>query len=260
MPQREISADLRRLLKKLRLGKLLPTLPERLRQARERGMDPEDVLVSILADEVQRRDRARFANRARRAGLEAGLVFDAWDASARVTYDRHLLDELRLLRFVEQHHHVLLMGPVGVGKTMLAHAFGHLAICRDMTVHCETADKLFLRLKACRLDGTHTVELRRLVGVDLLIIDDLALRALDDMETSDLYELVTARHRAGSIIVTSNREPSEWLSMLADPLHAQALVDRFANNAYDLVIEGESYRRRQKPTWRPQAETPAPTR
>jgi DNA replication protein DnaC len=59
--------------------------------------------------------------------------------------------------------------------------------------------------------------------------------------------LVTARHQNGSMILTSNRDPSEWLGILADPLLAQALVDRFTNNAYDLVIEGESYRKNQKP-------------
>ena len=83
--------------------------------------------------------------------------------------------------------------------------------------------------------------------IDVLIVDDLALRPMDGHETADLYALVCGRHRVGSMIVTSNRDPSEWLGLLADPLQAQALVDRFVNNAHDLVIEGESYRRRQKP-------------
>lgn len=247
MPPREPSPELKQTFKSLKLGKLLPLLPERLRQARERKMDPADVLLTILGDEVQRRDRQRLATRAARAGLDPSRVFDAWDAGAKITYDSHLLDELRTLRFVERHHHVLLMGPVGVGKTMLAHALGHLAIRAGLSVQCETADKLFLRLRAARLDDTHDLELRRLVGVDLLIIDDFALRSLDAIETADLYEIVTARHRTGSMVVTSNRDPSEWLAQLADPLLAQALVDRFTNNAYDLVIEGESYRKHQKP-------------
>jgi len=247
MPQREVSRDLKATLKRLSLGKVLPVLPERLRQAREREMDPEDVLLVVLSDEVQRRDRQRIAIRADKAGLDPELVFDAWDTSANITYDKRLLDELRTLRFIEQHHHVLVMGPVGVGKTMLAHALGRLAVERGLSVHCESADKLFVRLKACRLDDTLALEIRRLVAVDLLIIDDFALRPLDGLETNDLHELVTARHRAGSMVITSNREPDEWLPMLADPLHAQALVDRFSNNAYDLVVDGESYRKRQKP-------------
>lgn len=247
MPPRDLSADLVRTLRNLKLGRLVLTLPERLRQARDRKMDPEDVLLIVLADEVQRRDQQRIAMRSAKAGLHPELVFDAWDQGATVTYDRLLLDELRTLRFVDQHHHIVLLGPVGVGKTMLAHALGHLAVARGLSVWCETADRLFKRLKGSRLDDSHTAEMRRLCHVDVLIVDDFGLRALDAMETADFYDLVTERHRKGSMIVTSNREPSEWLDMLGDPLHAQAIVDRLTNNAHDLVIEGESYRRRQKP-------------
>lgn len=248
----DVSPDLKRAMKQLRLGKLLPVLPERLRMARDRGLAHDDFLLTLLTDEIGRRERQRHARRAREAGLRPELVFDAWDSTARVTYDMALLDELRTLQFVDRHHHVLIVGPVGVGKTMIAHALGHVGIHQERRVHCESADKLLHRLRACRLDGTHAQALRRLVDVELLIIDDLGLRAMDAHETADLYEIVCARHRAGSMIVSSNRDPSEWLALFADPLHAQALVDRFANNAYDLVIEGESYRRRQKPSRRPE--------
>jgi len=251
MLQREISPDLKRALKSLRLGKLLATLPERLRMARERQIDPEDLLLTLLTDETQRRAQQRHQVRARNAGLQPDMVFDRWDASAPITFDRRMLDDLRLLRFVEQQHHALVIGPVGVGKTMIAHALGHLAIARDLAVHCESAEKLFHRLRACRMDGTHEREMRRLLKVDLLIIDDLALRPMDAHETSDLHALVCGRHRRASMVVTSNRDPSEWLALLADPLQAQALVDRFVNSAYDLVIEGESFRKRQKPRREP---------
>jgi hypothetical protein len=97
-----------------------------------------------------------------------------------------------------------------------------------------------------RLVNTYEREIRRPCQVDLLVVDELALRAMDERETADLYELVTSRHRRASVIVTSNRDPSEWLQVLADPLHAQALVDRVTNNAYDLIVEGDSYGRNQK--------------
>ncbi|MGH2801041.1 MAG: ATP-binding protein, partial [Thermoleophilaceae bacterium] len=87
----------------------------------------------------------------------------------------------------------------------------------------------------------------RLVAVDLLVLDDFALQAYDHQETADLYELVVERHRRASTVVVSNREPKEWLAMMADPLLAQSAVDRLLNAAYELVLEGDSYRRHQKP-------------
>ena len=107
---------------------------------------------------------------------------------------------------------------------------------------------VFKRLKAARLDNTLEAEMRRLAGVELLIIDDLALQALDPTETTDFYQLCVERHRKTATIVSSNRTPEEWLTMMADPLLAQSAVDRLASTAHELIIEGQSYRQRQKPS------------
>jgi len=116
-----------------------------------------------------------------------------------------------------------------------------------MSVHASRADKLFTRLRAARLDNTLHTEMRRLARVDLLILDDFALRPLDATETNEFYELVVERHRKASTIVTSNREPAEWLTMMSDALLAQSAVDRLTAVAHTLIIEGPSYRQRNRP-------------
>ena len=129
----------------------------------------------------------------------------------------------------------------------MATALGHIAVRRRASVHFERADQLLKRLKASRLDASHDTEIRKLIRVDLLIIDDFALTAMDSAETADVYELVVERHRRAATVITSNRDPVEWLAVMADQLLAQSAIDRLTSAAYELVIEGESYRRRQKP-------------
>ena len=175
------------------------------------------------------------------------MRFDTWTAQDDLRYDRTLLGDLTSLRFLDAGQSAIILGPVGVGKTHLATALGHMAIRRRHTVLFARADKLFTRLRAARLDNTVDTEIRRLAAIDVLIIDDFALRPLDATETSDFYEIVVERHRAKTTIVTSNREPAEWLTMTADTLLAQSAIDRLTSTAHTLVIEGPSYRQRTRP-------------
>jgi DNA replication protein DnaC len=245
-----IPPDLRSILRRLKLGRM-DTLPERIALARGQKMSYQDFLVLVLGDEVSRRDGLAATMRAQRARLEPALQLEQWDDTAKVTFDKALLSELVSLRFIEQHRHVTLVGPVGVGKTFIAQALGHLACRRGHSVLAVRADQMLKTLKHSRLDNTYEAELRRLVAVDLLIVDDFGLDAMDQTESRDCYEILIERHRAGSMIVTSNRGPDEWLSTFADPLRAQSAIDRFTSNAYDFVIDGESYRSRLKPRLAP---------
>lgn len=242
------STDLKPLLRRLKLGRMLDTLPERLAVARTQKIPHQDFLALVLADEISRRDSQSATVRAQRAHLDPAMQLEAWDDSAKVTFDRTLLNELVSLRFLDEHRHVTIVGPVGVGKTFIAHALGHVACRRGHTVLALRADKVWKTLRHSRLDNSYDAELRKLVAVDLLIIDDFGLDAMDATESRDAYEVFTERQRAGSVVVTSNRGPDEWLATFADPVRAQSALDRFTNNAFDLVIEGESYRPRLKPT------------
>jgi DNA replication protein DnaC len=93
--------------------------------------------------------------------------------------------------------------------------------------------------------------MRKLLRVDLLIVDDFALESLDALDTVDIYELIVERHRAAATIVTSNREPVEWLALMGDPLLAQSAIDAPQSAAHELLIDGESYRQRQRPALNP---------
>ncbi len=251
-----VSPELKALLRRVKLGRSLDTLPERLALAKTRSLSHAEFLELVLADEATRRDTSSAALRARVAGLDASMSLEHWDESAAVTYDHAMWDELCSLRFVEAGHNVVIMGPVGVGKTFLATALGHAAVRRRYSVHFERTDRLLKRLKASRLDNSHDAEMRKLLRVDLLVLDDFCLQPLDAVDTADVYELIVERHRRAATVTTSNREPIEWLGLMADALLAQSAIDRLQSAAYELVLDGDSYRHRQKPTVGDSTETP----
>ncbi|MGF1598075.1 MAG: IS21-like element helper ATPase IstB [Acidimicrobiales bacterium] len=243
-----VTPELKALLRRVKLRRCLDTLPERLALAHTAQMGHAEFLELVLADEVTRRENTSADRRGRAAGLDPSMTLDRWDDTAKITYDRAIWNELCSLRFVDAGHNAVIMGPVGVGKTFLATALGHAAVRRRISVHFERCDRLLKRLRASRLDNSHDNEIRKLLRVDLLIIDDFALQPLDSVDTADIYELIVERHRTAATVATSNREPVEWLGLMADPLLAQSAIDRLQSAAHELVLDGESYRQRQKPT------------
>lgn len=246
-PAPVISNELKTVLRAVKLGRALDTLPERLALARAREMSHAEFLELVLADEVTRRETSSAAVRAKAAGLDPDMCLENWDASTKVNFDHQVWDELCSLRFLEAGHNVLILGPVGVGKTFMATALGLAAVRRRFTVAFARTDVLLKRLRASRLDNSHDGELRKLIRVDLLILDDFALQPMDPLDTADIYELIVERHRTASTLVTSNREPGEWIAQMTEALLAQSAIDRLQSASYELILDGESYRRRQKP-------------
>jgi DNA replication protein DnaC len=166
-----VSAELRQVLRDLKLSGVLDTLPERLELARQSHLPYQEFLCVLLADEVTRRERRSATVRSRAARLDATMTLEGWDQTTEAIYDRDLWAELCTLRFVEARRDLIIMGPVGVGKTFMATALGHIACRRRHTTLTGRCDQILKRLRASRLDGTHDAELRKLIRLEVLILD-----------------------------------------------------------------------------------------
>jgi DNA replication protein DnaC len=243
----DLNPELVSALKRLKLGPMAATLPERLVLADKQDMPLDELLLLVLTDEIARRDNTAADNRARLARLDPSMRLELWDKTAKVSFDKRLLAELVSLRFLASHRHVVVLGPVGVGKTFMAQALGHIACRHGYQVRFTRADDMLRRLRQSRFDNSREAEMIALTTVDLLILDDFALEMMTKEESKDVYQLFLERTGRASMVITSNRDTAEWLAMFDDMLLAQSAVDRFKNAAYDFVIDGESYRPRQKP-------------
>ena len=249
-----VDPDLTRLLKRLKLGPVLPTLPERLTLARAQQLDYAAFLTLLLADEVQRRDHQALERRLLGAGFEDRVTLDDVDWSSPVSLDRRQLQQLFTLEFLARKEHVILVGPVGVGKTMLAQCLGAATVRAGHSVRFVRADVLLKELGQARADHSFEQAFRRYLAPELLIVDDFGLHRLTAQQSSDLYELVIERHRRASFVLTSNRAIDEWLGLFDDPILGNSALDRLANAAHQLILDGPSYRARLAPKHRTQPE------
>src|SRR5882757_5236322 len=122
------------------------------------------------------------------------------------------------------HRNVVILGPVGVGKTFLSCALGHLACHASFRVRLVRADALLRMLRQSRLDNSRDALMIELCTIDLLIIDDFALEPMSREESRNVYQLFVERNARVSTIVTSNRDTAEWIAAFDDALLAQSAV------------------------------------
>lgn len=243
----EVKPSLRAVLKRLKLSGLVPVLPDRAAYAQKAPLHPLDFLELTLQDEIDRREQKNLSNRLDRAGFDEQHTFEDFDWDVPVTFDRDRVRDLLGLSFLERKEDVIFLGPVGVGKTLLASALGHTACRAGHRVLFLRSDHLLKMIHQSRADNSTERVLRTLLAPDLLIIDDFGLKRLNAQQSSDFYEVIIDRHRRASTIVTSNRAIEEWVPLFEDPILAQSALDRLAHNGYQVVMDGPSYRSRQRP-------------
>lgn len=227
----------------------IPALQKHLRALTLYGLaaqDPEllsqpwvQTVIDIEARERKRRSLVRRIGNARIGAFKPVADFDwRWPK----TIERHLIEELFSLSFIDEAANVVLLGPNGVGKTMLAKNLVHHAVMNGYTARFTMASDMLHELAAQDSDASLARRLRRFTGPQLLAIDEVGYLNYDNRYADLLFEVVTRRYLQRPIIVTTNKPFSQWNEVFSSAGCVVTLVDRLIHRSELISIEADSYR------------------
>jgi DNA replication protein DnaC len=204
----------------------------------------EDWLGLLVDREATSRENKRLARRLREARLRQSAVVEDVDFRAHRGLDRALFLKLATCQWIQDHHHLCVIGPTGIGKSWLACALGHKGCREGFSVLYKRASRLFTDLAQARGEGRLPRLMTTLERTRLLIIDDWGPEPLNAEQRRDLLEIVDDRYDRGSLLITRQVPVNRWHEVIGDPTLADAILDRIIHRAHRIELKGPSLRRR----------------
>lgn len=218
----------------------------------ERGF--AEAMEEMTRTEVTARAARIVRQRVRSSGFPYVKTLEDFDWSFQPTVPRARVEELATLGFVERAENVVLVGSPGVGKTHLAVAIGIEAVRAGREVRFMDCARLVEDLRDAQSRGILKKRLQYYGHSKLLIIDELGYLGIDKDGADLLFQLVSARYERRSVVITTNVGIGGWARVLGDEVTASAIADRVCHHCHLIKITGRSYRLKDLPTDRKQAE------
>jgi DNA replication protein DnaC len=242
-------AQLAPVLRTLKLTGMLDTLDARLAEAHAGTLGHVEFLQVLCQDEIARREATAVARRLRAARLPTTATLESFDFAFNPKLPVAHIRDLARLEFISAGEGLCIYGPVGVGKSHLAIALAHQACRRGYDVAFTTCSRLLAELAGGHADRSFAARLKRLAKPALLAVDDFAMRDFSATQADDFYELLCERvGRPGrSLVLTSNRSPSDWYPLFPNVVVGESVLDRLINSSHHLLMDGKSYRPNRRP-------------
>jgi len=219
------------------------------KEARETNIPYDEFLEGLLACELEYRKGNRLKKRISSARFPHKKYLVDLDCSLYDKQTAKLIASLSSLDFVRDKENLILIGNPGVGKSHLAIALGIEACMQDMRVLFISIPNLVIELREAMSLNQISAFRKKFEKFDLVILDELGYVSFDKDGNEILFNLLSARNDAGSIIITTNLVFERWAEVFKDPVLTGALVDRLAHRSYVLDMSGDSYRIKETMDW-----------
>ncbi|QDP41569.1 IS21-like element helper ATPase IstB [Radiobacillus deserti] len=243
MTQSKVLQDL---LRSLRLTEAANELPSFLKKAETSNMSYQSFLQEVMSYEQKRREDKVIERRMKWASFPFNKTLLDFTLKEQPSLSKRQFNQLIELNWIDQLYNLILLGPPGTGKTHLAVGLGIQAILEGYKVMFISMGDLIHVLKTEEITRKSQIRLKRLRDSNLVIIDDLMFMAMDQREANLFFHLINDLYNSASIVLTSNKGPSDWGELLGDPAITTAVLDRIVHRAEVVQLSGESYRMKNR--------------
>jgi DNA replication protein DnaC len=242
----KINARLIENLEYLNLKKIMENYATAAVVAAENGLPHVEFLEELIEDEVAGRRQRSAERRLREARLPYVKTFDQFKWGWPDKINQPQIKNLFRLEFVEQKANAIFLGSCGVGKSHLALALAYQACLSGISVLFTRADELIDALDAAKTGGNIAGAIKKYTSPSLLVIDELGFESVGANAAGLFFKVISRRYERGSVIITTNRPYSQWVKIFQDSAITEAIIERTVHHSQTVVIEGNSYRMKDK--------------
>lgn len=233
-------------LEELRMSGFIRAYREIIETGRNKDFTTEEIISHLVQAEWDDRYNRRLKRLITRARFRYQASMEQIDYAAKRDLDKNQMLRLSSCSWITNKQNIIVSGSTGLGKSFLASALGHQACMQGYKVFYRNCSKLFDELKIAKADGTYIKEIGKIEKHDLLILDDFALKPLDNNQRLVLLEILEDRHGKRSTIITSQLPVSKWHDIIGDPTIADAILDRLVHSSHRIELVGDSLRKKYK--------------
>lgn len=217
--------------------------------AEDQALGYREFTLQLLQAEASHRYHNDVIKRRKVARLPLHSDLNQYDHTFSNGVSKSRLNQLRELNWLDQGFNIMLMGPSGVGKTLLASGLCADAIDKGYKAYFRTMDDIVNLLKMKDMTRSAAVDYRRLLKADLIVIDDIMLFPVEKSQAVALFNFINQLYENTCFIITTNKMATEWAKMLDDEVLATALLDRLLYRCEVMNLSGKSYRMENRKTF-----------